>query len=159
MIDVFFYGPGNGDGLDWVSFNNQLNGDRARRLGVPANVIVDAQVRAVGRRFNWRGLGQAFVDEKITRRVTRSAVGIGLAVYPVAARSVIANVPSWVWAGKAGSRRAVARAATVRAVVSRAPRRLFVRVVPYLGWAMLAYDLYTITFKGELWGVQLWSED
>ena len=155
---MMFYGPGNGGGLDWVSFNNQLNGDRAAALGVPKLVIRDAQLEAVGRRFNWNGLGQALVEEKIQRRLTRSGVGVGLAVAPFLGRALVANLPNWVGAGAVGSTRAVTRYGVARALTSRAPRRLFVRVVPYLGWAMLAYDIYTITFKGELWGVQLWSE-
>lgn len=155
---MMFYGPGNGDGLDWVSFTNQIRGDQARRLGVPADVIRDAQLEAVGRRFNWEAIGQQLLEEKIQRQLRIRAIGYALAAAPMIGQAIIARLPSSVWAAKVGSKKAVKRWAVARALTSRAPRRLFVRVIPYVGWAMVAYDVYTVTFKGELWGVQLWSE-
>lgn len=155
---MLFYGPGNGDTLDWISFQNQVNGDRARALDVPADVIQAAQLEAVGRRFNWDGISKQLLEEKIQRHLRIRAIGYALAAAPMVGKAILARVPSSVWAAKVGSKKAVTRYAVGRALVSRAPRRLFVRVVPYVGWAMIAYDLYTVTFKGELWGVQLWSE-
>ena len=155
---MLFYGPGNGDTLDWVAFQNKLRGDQARRFGVPSDVIKAAQLDAVGRRFNWQGISEALVQEKIRRHLRIRAFGLALAVAPYVGRTIIANVPSSLWAAKVGSKKAITRYSVSRALVSRAPRRLFVRVIPYVGWAMLAYDLYTVTFKGELWGVDLWSE-
>lgn len=155
---MLFYGPGNGDTLDWVSFQNQVRGDQARQLGVPADVIRAAQMDAIGRRFNWDGISKQLLEEKIQRHLKLRAVGYALAAAPMLGKAIAARVPASVWAAKVGTKKAVTRYGVVRALTSRAPRRLFVRVVPYLGWAMIGYDLYTVTFKGELWGVQLWSE-
>ena len=155
---MLFYGPGNGDGLDWVGFTNQLRGDQASRMGVPAAVIREAQIEAVGRRLNWSGIGEAFLEEKVRRRAQVSAAIYTLAGATWLTRVAIARLPSSVWAAKVGTKKAVTRYAVSRALLSRAPRRLIVRVIPYVGWAMLAYDAYTVTFKGELWGVPLWTE-
>lgn len=156
---MLFYGPGNGDTLDWVSFQNQLRGEQARSLGVPADVIQAAQIELAFSHFNWDAITKQLLEEKIRRHLTIRAVGYALAVAPLVGQAIISRLPASVWAAKVGSKQAVKRYAITRALVSRAPRRLFVRVIPWVGWAMVAYDIYTFTVKGEVWGVQIYEKN
>ena len=156
MIDVLFYGPGTS--LDWVGFSNQIRGQQARDLGVPANVIREAQIQAVGQKFNFAGLSHAFVDEKLRRRIQITAVLYATAAIPWLTRAVLARLPSSVGAGAVGSRAAIFRAGTIRALSRRGLSRLALRVIPYIGWIAIGYDIYTVVTRGELWGVPIFTE-
>jgi len=52
-----------------------------------------------------------------------------------------------------------AEAAVFRVLARKAPVRVLSRVVPYVGWGLAAWDVYTITMRGELWGVQIYEKN
>lgn len=147
---MLFYGPGNGD---WISFVNQTNGDVARRAGVPASVIQDAQLEAIGRRFNWQGLTAAYGEREVKKRARRTALAAAAASTPYVFRGILAALPS----KPAGPTPVGKGYRTIRFVQRFAPRALG-RLIPYVGLAFIAYDVYTVTTRGELWGVKIWTE-
>ena len=148
---MLFYGPGNGA---WLSMNNQRNGDLAKRSGVSAEVIQEAQLKAVGRVLNWRGLTVALQEREVKKAVRRTAAGAVAVSLPWVARGILYSLPSVA----RGTTRVGIGYRIGRFAMRGAPRAL-TRAVPILGWALLAWDVYTVTTRGELWGVQIWSQE
>ena len=52
-----------------------------------------------------------------------------------------------------------ARRQIVRRLVTRGVAKAGFRIIPYVGWGLLAWDIYTVTTRGELWGVKLYTEE
>tara|TARA_Y100000004_G_scaffold187399_1_gene240145 strand:- start:579 stop:1061 length:483 start_codon:yes stop_codon:yes gene_type:complete len=159
---VLFYGPGGGETVDWQRFQLELYVDQAERLGVPESAIQESLVLNVGRygRFNFDGLTQAYAQRQVKRRV--KAYSLILAIQygiPFVGRQVL-NLPRF--AAAKGVTRVTATDVGVMAIFRLSQRKLatrtLTRFIPYVGWGLAAWDIYTVIFRGELWGVQIYEK-
>ena len=162
---MLFYGPGGGEYIDWQTFQMELNIDQALRLGVPETVVRDIAIINVGThgKFNFNGLSKAYAKRQVKRRIKAYTLlltlqyGIPFISRQVAYRRMLAY----------GTTSSVARISTKEAVetavfrvlLKRAPSRLLTRFIPYLGWGLAGYDVYTILWHGSLWGVQIYEKN
>lgn len=183
-----FHGPGGSDAA-WLSINNQTNGERARTTGVSSNTILVAQNYMTIRKLAWSNFNSIPIGQILGPLSFRLAelgllarwiqieyyartMGVaGMTAGKYSAKrygGIIAaqrlglqyTQTSMSAASAAGvtSRRQARRQITKR-LAKRGLVRVGIRAIPVLGWGFLAYDIYTVTFKGELWGVSLWTEE
>ena len=183
-----FHGPGGSDAA-WLSINNQSNGGMARLVGVNKNTILVAQEYMTIRRLTWSnfnsvpigqilgplsfrlaefGLMARWIQIEYYAR-TMGVAGASAGKYSAKRYgSIIAaqrlglqyTQTSLSAASAAGvTSRRQARRQIVKRLAKRGIARVGVRAIPILGWGFLAYDIYTVSFKGELWGVSLWTEE
>lgn len=162
---MLFYGPGGGEYIDWQTFQIEINTDQALNAGVPESVVRDHLILNVGEhgRFNFNGLSRAYAKRQVKRRIKAYTLlitlqyGIPFITRQVAYRRMIAY-GTLSSTAKIGTRETV-ETAVFRVLMKRAPSRLLTRFIPYLGWGLAGYDVYTIVFKGELWGVQIYEKN
>ena len=169
---MLFHGPGNGEaGIGWQAFQAQYRAEAALDVGVPAKVVNDYLVIPLGDhgRLNFHGLTRAYAERQVKRRikaytailtlqygipfVTRQAAWIR---YNTTYRALDEAVGGAVF--RKVSTREAAEYSVARLLMRKAPRRVLTRVVPYVGWGLAAWDIYTIVFRGELWGVQIYEK-
>lgn len=183
-----FHGPGGSD-ASWLSINNQSNGDTAKSSGVDSNTILVAQEYMTIRRLSWSNFNSVPIGQILGPLSFRLAelgliarwiqieyyartMGVaGMTAGRYSAKrygAIIATqrlglqyTQTSISAARAGGvmSRRQARKQIVKRVAKRGIVRLGIRAVPVLGWGFLLYDIYTVTFKGELWGVSLWTEE
>lgn len=162
---MLFYGPGGGEYIDWQTFQIEINTDQALRAGVPEAVVRDHLIINVGEhgRFNFQGLSKAYAKRQVKRRIKAYTLlitlqyGIPFITRQVAYRRMLAY-GTLSSTAKIGTREAL-ETAVFRVLMKRAPSRLLTRFIPYLGWGLAGYDVYTILFKGSLWGVQIYEKN
>jgi len=162
---VLFYGPGGGELLDWQQFQNTLNVDDALAVGVPEKVIRENLILQIGShgRFNFNGLSKAYAQRQVKRRIKAYTLvatlhyGIPFVTRQIAYRRMLSYGTTSSVARITA--RETAETAIYRVLLRRAPTRVLTRFVPYLGWGLAGYDIYTIAFKGELWGVQIYEKN
>lgn len=183
-----FHGPGGSDAA-WLSINNQVNGEIANTAGVRTNTILVAQNYMTVRRLAWSNFNSVPIGQILGPlsfrlaelgllarwiQIEYYARTLGVSGMTAGKRSakryggIIAaqrlglqyTQTSLSAASAAGvtSRRQARRAITKR-LVKRGAVRLGARAIPILGWGFLGYDVYTVTVKGELWGVKLYEEE
>jgi hypothetical protein len=177
-----FHGPGGGPG-SWMSIQNQMMGDMAIRSGVSKTTVLTVQEFATVRKINWQAIKSkvasqllgprlfALADSVITARwalqfyYSVSLTNLTLAaskggIKAAAAQQAILRVTAAGGSTVAPTiTRQAARAAIRRQIVKRGAVKLGLRAIPYVGWGLLAWDVYTITTRGELWGVKLYTEE
>lgn len=183
-----FHGQGGSD-ASWLSLNNQANGDVARSIGVRSNTILIAQEYMTIRRLTWHNftsipIGQilgplsfrlaelGLIARWIQIEYYARTMGVsGMAAGKYSAKrygGIIAaqrlglqyTQTSMSAASAAGvTSRRQARRAIAKRLAKRGIVRLGVRAIPIAGWGFLLYDIYTVSTKGELWGVSLWTEE
>jgi len=168
---MLFYGPGGGDFVDWQAFQTMGMVDDALALGISEKTIRNYLVIPLGHRgqLNFHGLTRAYAERQVKRRLKAYTAiltlqyGIPFATHHLAwVRYQRAYAALDVAAGGAVRRIAAkeaAEAAVFRVLARKAPVRVLSRVVPYVGWGLAAWDVYTITFRGELWGVQIYEKN
>ena len=162
---MLFYGPGGGEFIDWKTFQIEINTDQALRAGVPESVVRDNLILNVGEhgRFNFNGLSRAYAKRQVKRRIKAYTLlvtlqyGIPFITRQVAYRRMVAY-GTLSSTAKISGKEAV-ETAVFRVLMKRAPSRLLTRFIPYLGWGLAGYDVYTIVFKGQLWGVQIYEKN
>tara|TARA_Y100000004_G_C8737543_1_gene336917 strand:+ start:69 stop:563 length:495 start_codon:yes stop_codon:yes gene_type:complete len=164
-MPVLFYGPGGGEYIDWQTFQVEFNTDRALDAGVPESVVRENLILNVGShgRFNFNGLSKAYAQRQVKRRIKAYTLlitlqyGIPFITRQVAYRRMLAyGTTSSV--ARVTTREAV-ETAVFRVLIRKAPTRVLTRFIPYLGWGLAGYDIYTILFHGSLWGVQIYEKD
>lgn len=171
MATLLFYGPGNGEaGINWKVFQGQYQADLAIGAGVPESTVRNLLIVPLGDygRLNFSGLTKAYATRQVKRRIKAYTAILTLQYgIPFVTRQVAwlryqsAYQALDVAAGGAVRRIATkeaAEAAVFRVLARKAPVRVISRVVPYVGWGLAAWDIYTITFRGELWGVQVYEK-
>jgi hypothetical protein len=99
--------------------------------------------------------GKAEVFEHAFRTMRFDEMRIFQKMYPKA--SLAATRKAWVSSSlhAAGYAEEFAGIGAQRALRRRAIGKGLSRLVPYLGWAMLAYDAYTVVRHGTFWGVDV----
>ena len=183
-----FHGPGGSDAA-WLSINNQVNGERANAAGVRTNTILVAQNYMTIRRMTWSNFNSIPIGQilgplsfrlaelgLIARwiQIEYYARTLGVSGMTAGKRSakrygaIIASQrlglqytqTSLSAASAAGvtSRRQAKRAIAKR-IAKRGLVRVGLRAIPVVGWGFLAYDVFTVTTRGELWGVKLYEEE
>jgi len=183
---TLFHGPG-GSAHAWISMSNQANGDLAVRSGVPVSTVLLVQEITTIRKLNWQAISQkalshimvprlvAIGDSVITARwaymyylsITMNDYAIHYGTKGIKGKAAAQGVqralantravgysPMISPATQAGGRRAIRRRFALRAGA-----KVGLRIVPVVGYALLAYDIYTITTRGELWGVKIYEEE
>ena len=165
-----FYGPGGGEYISWQEFQMVTANEQAIRAGVPESVIRDRLILQIseGSRLNFNGLTGAYAKRQVKRRIKAYTLLVTLQMgIPFVTRQVAwlryqrVYAPLDAAAGGAVRRIAAketAEAVVFRALLRRAPTRVLTRFIPYLGWGLAGYDIYTIAFKGSLWGVQIYEK-
>jgi hypothetical protein len=100
---------------------------------------------------NWSALAQAYTEKQVRSRLRGYAIVSTVVGARLGARALIAALPSVA----AGTTRLGAGWRVVQA--GRVLGRVGVRAVPWIGWGLVAYDIYTLTTRGELWGVEVFD--
>ena len=182
-----FHGPGGGS-TSWLSITNQITGDLAIRAGVSKTTVLTVQEFATIRRLNWQTISGkatmqllgprlfALADSVITARwayqyylsITMSNLAANFAkgkatIKGGAALQLVQRGLTQTSTGAMGmttvASRQAARRAIARRLVTRGVAKLGLRIIPYVGWGLLAWDVYTVSTRGELWGVKLYTEE
>ncbi|WP_438995708.1 hypothetical protein [Poseidonia sp.] len=167
-----FYGPGNGEaGINWTVFQGQYQTELAIEAGISQETIRNYLVIPLGDRgrLNFSGLTRAYAERQVRRRIKAYTAIITLQYgVPFVTRQIAwmryqrAYAPLDI-AAKGAARKIATKEAiefgAFRLLARRAPVRVISRVVPYVGWGLAAWDIYTITFRGELWGVQIYEKN
>lgn len=181
-----FHGPG-GSPNAWLSFTNQKMGAIASSLKIDLGTIITVQEVMTIRKLNWQALGQkatthilgprlfALADSVVTARwayqyylsitmndysvhfaskgvkgaAARQGVTRALAQARVVGYSPIVSAPA----------KTAAQATIRRQLIRRGATKLGLRALPVIGWGLLAYDVYTVSTRGELWGVKVYEEE
>lgn len=183
-----FHGPGGSDS-SWLSLNNQVRGELASNAGVRTNDILVAQNYMTIRRLTWSNfnsipIGQILgplsfrlaelgliarwiqieyyartfgVAGSTAGRYSAKRYGAQIAAQRLGLQYTQTSLSAASAAGVT-SRRQARRAITKR-LVKRGLVRVGARAIPVLGWGFLAYDVFTVTVHGELWGVKLYEEE
>ena len=168
---MLFYGPGNGEaGIDWEAFQIQHRSQQALTAGVPESSVRDFLIIPLGDRgrLNFTGLTRAYAERQVKRRARAYAAVLSLqygipfitkqaAFLRYQSAYAALDVGVSVGARRIATREA-AEAAMFRVLMRKAPVRIVSRVVPYVGWGLAAWDIFTITTRGELWGVQIYEK-
>ena len=162
---MLFYGPGGGEYIDWQTFQVELNTESAIDAGVPEDVIREHLIINVGDhgKFNFQGLSKAYAKRQVKRRIKAYTLlitlqyGIPFITRQVAYRRMLAYGTLSSTAAISG--REALETAVFRVLMKRAPSRVLTRFIPYLGWGLAGYDVYTILFEGSLWGVQIYEKN
>lgn len=161
---MLFYGPGSGPANSpaWLSFQNQFRTELALEAGVSEKVVHNALVLQVGdrHRLNFNGLGRAYGERQVKRRIKAySAILAFQYGVPFVGRQIL-SLPRF--SAAAGVTRVTATDVGVYGLFRLSQRKVGVRVlsrfIPYVGWGLAAWDIYTIIFRGELWGVQIYEK-
>jgi len=169
---VLFYGPGNGEaGIHWTVFQGQYRTELALEAGVSEETIRNYLVIPLGDRgrLNFSGLTRAYAERQVKRKLKAYTAIVTLQYgVPFVNRTIAwqryksAYMPLDL-AAKGGARKIATKEAVefgvYRVLARKAPVRVISRVVPYVGWGLAAWDIYTITFRGELWGVQIYEKN
>ena len=157
-----FYGPGGGETVDWQRFQLEFYVDQAERAGIPESTINDTLVLNVGPygRFNFDGLTQAYAQRQVKRRVKAYSLILAIQIgIPFIGRQVL-NLPRF--AAAKGVTRVTATDVGITALFRLSQRKIasktLTRFIPYVGWGLAAWDIYTVIFRGELWGVQIYEK-
>lgn len=149
---MLFYGPGNGD---WDLIQQDARIEVARSSNIPEPIVLEAieqaQVEQTGASVNWSALAQAYTEKQVRSRLRGYAIVSTVVGARLGARALIAALPSVA----AGTTRLGAGWRVVQA--GRVLGRVGVRAVPWIGWGLVAYDIYTLTTRGELWGVEVFD--
>ena len=166
-----FYGPGGGEaGIDWIAFQSQHRAQIAIEAGVPDREVRDYLVIPIGShgQLNFHGLTRAYAERQVKRRIKAYTAlltlqyGIPFVTRQAAWMRYQAKYAALDAAAGAALRkygtREVVEYGVARALVKKAPTRVISRFIPYVGWGLAAWDIYTITFRGELWGVQIYEK-
>jgi len=168
---MMFYGPGGGEHEDWQSFQMVVNVDDALAVGVPESTLRENLLFQIGShgRFNFNGLSKAYAQRQVKRRVKAYTAiatlhyGIPFVTRRIAyARYATAYRPLDIAAGASTrkyAKREVAEFTVYRVLARRAPTRVIARFIPYVGWGLAGYDIWTITTQGKLWGVQIYEKN
>lgn len=160
---VLFYGPGGGEaGVDWQRFQLEFLVEQAQRAGVPESKIQESLVLNVGPygRFNFDGLTRAYGERQVKRRIKAYSAILAIQLgIPFIGRQVL-NLPRF--AAAKGVTRVTATDVGIHAIFRLSQRKIatrtLTRFIPYVGWGLAAWDIYTIIFRGELWGVQIYEK-
>lgn len=168
---MLFHGPGNGEaGINWMAFQSQYRANLAISAGVPEKRVRDYLVIPLGDhgRLNFSGLTRAYAERQVKRRIKAYTAlltlqyGIPFVTRQAAWLRYQAKYAALDAAAGGAVRRIAAKEATEAAIgrllIRRAPTRVVSRFIPYVGWGLAAWDIYTITFRGELWGVQIYEK-
>lgn len=182
---TLFHGPGGGSN-SWLSITNQITGDLAVRAGVSKETVLTVQEFATIRTIAWQSLGAkaslqylgprlfALADSVITARwayqyylsitMTNLSVNYGKrGIKGAAARALVQRSLQSTSTGAMGmttvATKRAARRAIIKRVAARGVTKVGLRVIPYVGWGLLAWDVYTVSTRGELWGVKLYTEE
>lgn len=180
-----FHGPGGGSD-SWLSITNQITGDIAVRSGVSKQTVLEVQEFATIRRIAWQAIGSKATMQILTPRLFALADSIVTAAWAYQYYLGLTMNNLALHYGKRGAKGRAATAVVQRALLQtsthatgmttvatqqaarRAIRRrlatrgltkLGLRAIPYIGWGLLAWDVYTVTTRGELWGVKLYTEE
>ena len=180
-----FHGPG-GSSLSWLSITNQITGDIAVRAGVSKETVLTVQEFATIRKLNWQVINSKATVQFLIPRLSALAVNVitarwayqyymsvtmsnyvihygGKGLKARAARDLVQRGLTRTSTGMMGmttvATKRAARRAIIKRVAIRAVARTPLRVIPYIGWGLLAWDVYTVTTRGELWGVKLYTEE
>lgn len=162
---MLFYGPGGGEYVSWQQFQMHVNVDDALNVGVPESVIRDNLILQIGShgRFNFNGLSKAYAKRQVKRRIKAYTALITLqyAIPFVTRQIAFSRMQAYGTTSSLAriSARETAETAVFRVLMRRAPSRVLTRFIPYLGWGLAGYDIYTILFKGSLWGVQIYEKN
>lgn len=170
-MPVLFYGPGGGEaGIDWIAFQSQHRAEIAIQAGVPKRVVRDYLVIPLGShgQLNFHGLTRAYAERQVKRRIKAYTAlltlqyGIPFVTRQAAwmryqTKYAALDAAAGAAFRKKGAQEAV-EYAVARALIKKAPTRVVSRFIPYVGWGLAAWDIYTITFRGELWGVQIYEK-
>lgn len=161
-----FYGPGGGEYISWQEFQMTTANEQAIRAGVPEKVIRDRLILQIseGSRLNFNGLTRAYAERQVKRRIKAYTLLVTLQMgIPFVTRQVAMRRTLHYYAvpraplARIGAKE-TAETLVYRALLRRAPTRVLTRFIPYLGWGLAGYDIYTILFKGSLWGVQIYEK-
>lgn len=182
---ALFHGPGGGS-TSWLSITNQITGNLAVRAGVPKSTVLTVQEFATIRRLNWQTISGKATLQILTPRLAALAANVVTArwayqyylsitmtnlaanygkrgIKGAAARDLVQRGLTRTSTGMMGmttvTTQRAARRAILRRVVVRGLSRGAFRVIPYVGWGLLAWDVYTVSTRGELWGVKLYTEE
>lgn len=164
MAQLLFYGPGSGPANSpaWLSFQNQFRTETALQAGVAESVVNDLLILQIGdqRRLNFNGLTKAYAQRQVKRRVKAYTAIVAFRYgIPFVGRQIL-NHPRF--AVSRGVTRVTATDIGIYALFRTSQKkvgvRLLSRFIPYLGWGLAAWDIYTIIFRGELWGVQIYEK-
>lgn len=152
VVALLFYGPGNGA---WDLIQQDARIQVARAAKVPEPVILEAieqgDVEQTGGQVNWSALAQAYTEKQVRTRLRGYAIVSTVVGARLGARALLAALPSVA----AGTTRIGAGWRVVQA--GRLAGRLGLRAVPWIGWGLVAWDIYTLTTRGELWGVEVFD--
>jgi hypothetical protein len=145
-----------------LSFQNQFRTELALEAGVSEKVVHNALVLQIGdrHRLNFNGLGRAYAERQVKRRVKAySAILVFQYGIPFVGRQIL-SLPRF--SAAKGVSRVTATDAAVYGLFRVSQRKIGVRAlsrfIPYVGWGLAAWDIYTIIFRGELWGVQIYEK-
>ena len=161
-----FYGPGGGEYISWQEFQMVTANEQAIRAGVPETVIRDRLILQIseGSQLNFNGLTKAYAERQVKRRIKAYTLLVTLQMgIPFVTRQIaIRRILHWGAVPRSPlariSAQETAETLVFRALLRRAPTKVLTRFIPYLGWGLAGYDIYTILFKGSLWGVQIYEK-
>ena len=159
-----FYGPGGGEYISWQEFQMVTANEQAIRAGVPETVIRDRLILQIseGSQLNFNGLTRAYTERQVKRRIKAYTLlvtlqyGIPFVTRQIAYRRMLSYGTTSSLARVTAKE--TAETLVYRALLRRAPTKVLTRFIPYLGWGLAGYDIYTIAFKGSLWGVQIYEK-
>ena len=159
-----FYGPGGGEYISWQEFQMVTANEQAIRAGVPETVIRDRLILQIseGSQLNFNGLTRAYTERQVKRRIKAYTLlvtlqyGIPFVTRQIAYRRMLSYGTTSSLARITAKE--TAETLVYRALLRRAPTKVLTRFIPYLGWGLAGYDIYTIAFKGSLWGVQIYEK-
>lgn len=182
-----FHGPG-GSSHAWLSINNQVNGDLASRAGVSDKTILLVQETMTIRTIAWGVIGRKVTSYILLPRLAGLTSNVLMARWAYLTYlsytmdNLVIQASAGGLKGKAaniGLQRAAANvglsrqpARVIDPLAQRTARRqiarrtalrvgaqLGLRAVPIIGYGLLAYDIYTLSVHGELYGVQVWDKE
>ncbi len=155
---MLFYGPGNVSLINWQTLNLEHRNAVAANAGISNATIQRAnnQLVFIGpKNVNWRDVANAGARTYVERLGSSSKLFVGLALTRAALGGTALALESYGY--RVGSK-AADRAAIRFATVFRLTGRVGGRLIPYVGTALIAYDVYTLTTRGEIWGVEVFEQ-
>lgn len=182
-----FHGPG-GSPQAWFSLNNQVNGELAVRSGVPEQTILMVQESTTIRRLAWGAIRRKVLAYFLLPKLASLTSTILMARWAYLSylsytmdnlvihantgglKGRAANIGLQRAAANVGLSRQparlidplaqrTARRQIARRTALRVSAQLGLRAVPIIGYGLLAYDIYTLTAHGELYGVKIYESE
>jgi hypothetical protein len=155
---MLFYGPGNVSLINWESLNLEHRNAVAANAGISNATIQRAnnQLVFIGpRNLNWREVANAGAKTYVERLTSSAKLYVGLRLTRAALGGSALALESYYY--RTGAK-AADRAAIRLATAFRLTGRVGGRLIPYVGTALIAYDVYTLTTRGEIWGVEVFEK-